>query len=811
MVSTLCYYSDILDAGRVGRLSYRAGRHANRVSEKLKNFWFSMYPDGQGSDTVPNNTPLPLLFMVDEARSLCETDAWDGSKITDKADQEDKAGQVGKNGSTKENAESVPEVLVPAAEDRAPLPHRQFSNFRAFRRALRYLSTETSFSHDESLKGHIFALVTDTSSRIANFQPPVWNDDSARLPDLPKAGFLQFPPIYTFSSIDVYARTFNVTCLSDPKEVAKTERLVKFGRAGWYSIFYHAPRVLKDKSVKPDTDLHRLAKVKLLGPAGDSGSWSGSRKGLLRDFACLAPRLAVTIGPYNIEAAEAIASHLAVLVGTDNDRHCLKCMYPSEPILSQVSAQYTREIGWSKPLQALKHYVMTGIVDAGFPGELLTKLTCLLAMDTIHLTTAPAEGYGKFTRAVRVRDFLDALISPVGTDNTAARITISEMLTRLTSSEGVDRRALNVDHKKLETFLNGWVFFNHFIRIEVDLTMPILVHAWNRGAAIECKTGTQGVDYVIPVILTDEMDKDVTFGPLFGDWTVENFKAARRHVSWIAINSKDYAKGKDQVDAAKDTKLSEKNFRRSADIVRQQQASREQGNVDQLILQAVQEPEDDDVEEDTEDADKAYGYWLSQDNERHPVQLEMDVVADDVPMPDVVDDELDQMSITDNVYLSLLQDFGPKLKRESFVSFGDLVPCAYRIPRAAQPALKTQTEERTNQVVIILKGIGPSTYHFLRDDRFATELSNNDIIAKYLSELPIVKHYLSELSRVRLPYIDDHRRLMKSIADGGPSEKSITGLLEELTLVYGTVAWSWPRWNSVIETYRSQLEAELPK
>jgi hypothetical protein len=59
----------------------------------------------------------------------------------------------------------------------------------------------------------------------------------------------------------------------------------------------------------------------------------------------LSPRLALTIGPYNVEAAELVVSHLAVLGGTDDEGHFLRTYYPSEPFLAAVSALCTKSRG----------------------------------------------------------------------------------------------------------------------------------------------------------------------------------------------------------------------------------------------------------------------------------------------------------------------------------------------------------------------------------------------------------------------------------------------------------------------------------
>src|SRR5271154_1241061 len=53
-------------------------------------------------------------------------------------------------------------------------------------------------------------------------------------------GSEQFDPIFTFTSIDVHSRvSSNSMCLSDVDEVANIERLLRFGRPGWWAIHHH--------------------------------------------------------------------------------------------------------------------------------------------------------------------------------------------------------------------------------------------------------------------------------------------------------------------------------------------------------------------------------------------------------------------------------------------------------------------------------------------------------------------------------------------------------------------------------------------
>ena len=104
-------------------------------------------------------------------------------------------------------------------------------------------------------------------------------------------------------------------------------------------------------------------------------------KNLLRLLAVIAPRLLLAAGPYALEAAEIVASQMAVLLKLDEDHHFLSLMYSSEPILAEASARLTAANGWSQPRRALNHFIGSGIIDAGFRGELLTKIVYLMAVD----------------------------------------------------------------------------------------------------------------------------------------------------------------------------------------------------------------------------------------------------------------------------------------------------------------------------------------------------------------------------------------------------------------------------------------------
>jgi len=146
----------------------------------------------------------------------------------------------------------------------------------------------------------------------------------------------------------------NCPTLFDPVEVSKAERLIKFGRAGWYSV-YGSGAALKVTPYDHDQVI-ALARSKLLNHSDikelrDSIDQNPQRKfhqeKYLRLLAILAARLALPVGVFSAEASELVSSHLAVLVKTDENRQFVRMGYPSEPILGEAAASATSILGWS--------------------------------------------------------------------------------------------------------------------------------------------------------------------------------------------------------------------------------------------------------------------------------------------------------------------------------------------------------------------------------------------------------------------------------------------------------------------------------
>ena len=534
---------------------------------------------------VPETESFTLILLFDEARPLCEFSAYDGLPLIDNS-------FFDSNGAREM---SKVETKIP------------FTNFGALKRALRLLLF-SSRTADEPLP-RLFGLFTDTSSRLSDFQPHPALHRSGRMYSEFAPGIKQFPPLYAFTSLDAHARMLcDGPCLSDPAAVSDPERLIKFGRAAWYSM-YLGKNVYNIRYY----DIQKLAAVagsKLLYLDGtshlklqDNMKEAGAKLSVglsLRLLALLAVRLAIAAGPSTIEAGELVASHLAVLVSAETDHPFLKIGYPSEPILATVAALHLQTTGWDRPLIALCKYIDSSVVDAGFRGELLTKVICLLTMDELLDTLQPQKSpkssptkdsssqrarrsrgssvpphtspfqqlspsetvsprprsqpreseplnYWRYTKPVRVSQYLNhLLVAPTGYQSFSAAL-ISKY------------EELQVDQDKLEEFLNGWVFFNHFIRSEVRMSIELIARAWNRGGALMCKPCTDSIDFVIPVMLAQPGD-ETKFGPMFDDWTDAQIIEGCRCLAFILINTKNFHDPVDHDTDARGIALKSANF-----------------------------------------------------------------------------------------------------------------------------------------------------------------------------------------------------------------------------------------------------------
>lgn len=434
----------------------------------------------------------------------------------------------------------------------------------------------------------IFTLLTDTSSRLANFQPANDHDSDRANPD-PSEIIHMFPTLCQMPTIDLAARDLQATC--NPTDVQNVKRLMKFGRVG-FSVMGQ-----NDNTAEWMLSFATFKLTRIRSDEIDSGLYTPAEKEkektLDRNFvALLGPRLALQVGSFSQDARELVASHMMYLEHVGDDQHQLFTRYLSEPILSEASSQVTAKYGWALPLDRLLYKIQHGVVDGGFRGEFVTKaLLCIACEDAQRAlrdawenepderelpepdpgnSTENSDSW-KYSTPVTVRQFLNSLFQLPRKDlkrnhdsdggqkvRTEPAKEMEDCVPRANDSftenflrtelESPSRDTEHIWDKKdaIRDFLDGMIFFNHWIRTKEVLRPSVLVKAWNRNAALMCKDGATGIDFVIPVIRNWSQEIKVAETRLgkctTGKWTDEQQAAASGVISYILIQTKNRTK-----------------------------------------------------------------------------------------------------------------------------------------------------------------------------------------------------------------------------------------------------------------------------
>jgi uncharacterized protein YecT (DUF1311 family) len=270
------------------------------------------------------------------------------------------------------------------------------------------------------------------------------------------------------------------------------------------------------------------------------------------------------------------------------DDHQLFTRYLPEPILAEASAQVTGKYGWELPLDCLLYKIQHGVVDGGFRGEFVTKaLLCIACEDAQRAwekerdkelpdwdsdsddsTENPASW--TYSTPVTVRKFLNSLFQlptmsteqkhsgaghKVNADSAKKSkdaVPADDSFTReflLPALQSPTRETHHLSDKddEISSFLDGTVFFNHWIRTSEVIRPSVLVKAWNRNAVLICKDGLTGIDFVIPMMRSWSQIKDAEthLGKCTtGKWTDPQQATASEIISYILIQTKTRTKSK---------------------------------------------------------------------------------------------------------------------------------------------------------------------------------------------------------------------------------------------------------------------------
>lgn len=227
--------------------------------------------------------------------------------------------------------------------------------FRSFRDAIRSRFARTSKKGNLNLtkaQGDFFALLLDTTSKVANFSPPLTSDRSQKVKR--DTGQL-FPPLYAINTISVFAKDSQKRHPDGSEEA--TLDLFHYGRPLWGALI---------SSGESLSDVMELARQKLEG------------RGPSYLLALLSYRLSFYIAN-NAIAEDLVSGWMRCILYINEGRDMLITSQPSEPILSHTSVVLMSDpVTRYQVLRQFARISFEGSINAGDLGEIVAAMILFL-------------------------------------------------------------------------------------------------------------------------------------------------------------------------------------------------------------------------------------------------------------------------------------------------------------------------------------------------------------------------------------------------------------------------------------------------
>ncbi|KAA1113479.1 hypothetical protein PGT21_032329 [Puccinia graminis f. sp. tritici] len=332
--------------------------------------------------------------------------------------------------------------------------------FRVFRRALSTIPSLMGF----------FSVFTDTTSRVANFNPALDRDSSTRFHG---RGVDLFAPIYKISTLDVFVPKDKPSSWND---LLSPERLFSYG-CPFYGLYFKGANKKNPKGAVQTTAMIAQAKLLFKTQSASPGVLSSPQC-----FAILGSIIQTRVSLHAPINSELVASHAAHCMFIDSKREMIVSDYPPQFVYASAANRVlaSDDKRWIECIDALASAVRKGLVALGDAGEMATRLILIRAMQKTepiphkNLDSIP-NGY-----SVRLKDFLQTLSGK------------NPDIMNFDCSDEEYRNKL-LDH--------GQVFFNHFTRISYTPSATDFLELLYRGVAVQCKDRQPGLDELFTIYL----------------------------------------------------------------------------------------------------------------------------------------------------------------------------------------------------------------------------------------------------------------------------------------------------------------------
>lgn len=351
----------------------------------------------------------------------------------------------------------IPNAIVCLDEARTLVDSKESLLFRSLREAMRKQFVMTYKAGNLNLtrpQGDFFAILLDTTSKVADFSPPTRHDGTQK--QLREGGKL-FPPLYTIDTFNIFIKDNKKRLLFPDGSQDFALELFGYGRPLWKA------RIDADESL---LELIMLAEQKLDG------------QGPSYLLALLSYRLNFYV-VNNALAEDLVSGWLRYILYINEGRDLLRTTQPSEPILAHVSANMMLKA--DTRLGVVEQFLQVcfeGSINVGDIGEMTSALILLFTFDEVWKNEI-----GGFPGAIPLSSFLEALLGK----NVASDIV----------------KYASTDKNMRGLCDNGKIFFNHFIKLEEKPDTKTLQKGFCRGIAFFLPDNHPGADILVPVRISN--------------------------------------------------------------------------------------------------------------------------------------------------------------------------------------------------------------------------------------------------------------------------------------------------------------------
>jgi hypothetical protein len=402
------------------------------------------------------------------------------------------------------------------------------TTFQLFRRALNDIEKAVNATMPK-----MFAILSDTSSKVSNFAPPGKLDSSNRKIDSDYEGFKLHHPFFEINSTDVHLMKINDEIVKNQSnrltedEYFRYQTFFKLGRCLW---FIALGRETRKESIIVDSI--RYGTTKILGMT-KSEFENLSIKPKEAILAALNIRVPLTLSRSGQLSDDMVASYMNTVSSISENREVgVFGSYLSEPLLAFAASQLsrgTKEFHPENLLDVLQELIVLGLVDTGDLGEQLLALIYIMARDECAFEFQMAECAAERKPhpdkhpLIKVKDLLN-MVNPLILSSLkdtedfldrekeleTARIQ-RQVKKQKTASNQADTQAkvdayitklkanMPARSDNLDLLLDGEVSFCQFLDTETTPNKIDLRESFYRGCAIMCVTNQAGVDLIIPV------------------------------------------------------------------------------------------------------------------------------------------------------------------------------------------------------------------------------------------------------------------------------------------------------------------------